>query len=175
MCPALVTGLIFKDPSHSYQTFAQKASYLWSKEDKEWFNLGKRTFECTKDMMALKIYIMLKQYGPELFEEIVDKLFELGKTFSKIIDKHSDFEKLIDPSCNIVCFRHIPEGVNDLDDHNQNIRRLLIDRGNAFIVQTEINGKIYLRTTLMNVYTGTDKLYNLMEEISEIAKKLKTK
>ena len=175
MCPALVTGLIFKDPSHSYQTFSQKASYLWSKEDREWFNLGKRTFECTKDMMALKVYVMLKQYGPDLFEEIVDRLFNLGKTFSILIEKHPEFETLIEPKCNIICFRHMQEGVNDLNDHNQRIRRRLIEKGNTFIVQTEINGNVYLRTTLMNVFTGTDELESLLEEISEIAKKLKTK
>jgi len=174
MCPALVTGLVFKNPASSYRTFAQKASYLWDKEEHEWFNLGKRTFECTKDMMALKVFTMLSHYGPRLFEEIVDRLFGLGKTFASIVEKRENFELAVQPESNIICFRHVPHGVSDLDSHNRVIRRKLIDRGNSFIVQTEIRGMLYLRTTLMNVYTrekDIEKLLHEIEELSEAAKR----
>ncbi len=174
MCPALVTGLVFKNPASSYRTFAQKASYLWDKEEHEWFNLGKRTFECTKDMMALKVFTMLSRYGPRLFEEIVDRLFGLGKTFASIVEKRENFELAVQPESNIICFRHVPHGVSDLDSHNRVIRRKLIDRGNSFIVQTEIRGMLYLRTTLMNVYTrekDIEKLLHEIEELSEAAKR----
>lgn len=170
MCPALVTGVLFKDPAHSYRTFAQKASYLWNKEDQEWFNLGKRTFECTKDMMALKVYTMLNSYGPDLFEEITDRLFDLGKTFASIINEHPDFELAVQPSCNILCFRHVPESITDRNSHNEAIRRKLIDGGNSFIVQTEIGGNIYLRTTIMNVFTRIEHLEILLDDIGKLSK-----
>lgn len=169
MCPALVTGLIFKDPVSSYRTFAQKASYLWDKEEHEWFNLGKRTFECTKDMMALKVYSQLDKYGPELFGEIIDKLFDMAKTFAAMVKKRDFFELAIEPECNIICFRHAPEGISDLNTHNRTLRRRLIDRGNNFIVQTEISGELYLRTTLMNVFTGPEDIEKLLQEIENLA------
>lgn len=168
MCPALVTGVIFKNPLSSYRTFAQKASYLWDKEEHEWYNLGKRTFECTKDMMALKVYAMLNRYGPELFEEIVDRLFDLGRTFAALIKKRQNFELAVEPESNIICFRHLPEDADDLNNHNRMIRRKLIDKGEHFIVQTEIDGKLYLRTTLMNVYTSTEDLNRLLNEIEDL-------
>jgi len=170
MCPALVTGVVFKNASNSYRTFSQEASYLWNRQEPEWFNLGKRTFECTKDMMALKVYAVLHQYGTKLFGEITDHLFSQGKTFANIIDQRPDFELLMQPECNILCFRHAPENVSDLNEHNAAIRRAVIDRGHSFIVQTEINGKLYLRTTLMNVFTSEDHLKGLLNEIEETAK-----
>jgi L-2,4-diaminobutyrate decarboxylase len=169
MCPALVTGLVFKNPSSSYRTFAQKASYLWDKEEHEWFNLGKRTFECTKDMMALKVFTMLSHYGPGLFEEIVNRLFDLGKTFAAAVKKRDNFELAVEPESNIVCFRHMPEGVSDGNSHNRAIRRKLIDKGNSFIVQTEIQGKLYLRTTLMNVFTQQEHIEELLQEVEELS------
>ena len=50
LTPAIISALIFRDEQKSYQSFRQKADYLWSQssEDHEWFNLAKRTFECTK-------------------------------------------------------------------------------------------------------------------------------
>ncbi len=169
MCPALVTGLVFKDSSSSYRTFAQKASYLWDKEGQEWFNLGKRTFECTKDMMALKVFIMLDSYGPGLFGEIVDRLFDLGKTFAAAIEQREDFELAVEPESNIICFRHVPGEVSDYNSHNRAIRRKLIDNGNSFIVQTEIQGTLYLRTTLMNVYTQQKEMEQLLQEIETLS------
>lgn len=169
MCPALVTGVIFKNPVSPYRTFAQKASYLWEKEEHEWYNLGKRTFECTKDMMALKVYALLSRYGPELFAEIVNRLFNLGKSFAALIKERENFKLAVEPQSNIVCFRHAPPSASDLDSHNRNIRRRLIDNGNYFIVQTELGGKLYLRTTLMNVYSGEDEFMGLLDEIEELS------
>lgn len=168
MCPALVTGLVFRDSSHSYRTFAQKADYLWSREDEEWFNLGKRTFECTKDMMALKVYSVIRSYGTGLFEEIVDRLFGLGSIFAELIRKHTNFELLAGPQCNIVCFRHVDSKADDLNNHNEWLREELVRGGNYFIVQTTIDGKVYLRTVLMNVFTTAQQLEEMLRVMDRL-------
>lgn len=169
MCPALVTGIVFRDGSDSYKTFAQKAAYLWEGDENEWFNLGKRTFECTKNMMTLKVYSILREYGPDLFEEIVDRQFDLAKTFAAMIDERSSLELLIQPNSNIVCFRYFPENRDQANYFNQHIRDRLIKNGNKFVVQTTINNNLYLRTTLMNVFTTSIHLRELLDEIEEIA------
>ncbi|MGD8749406.1 MAG: aminotransferase class I/II-fold pyridoxal phosphate-dependent enzyme [Balneolaceae bacterium] len=168
MCPALVTGLVFKNGRDSYKSFAQKASYLWEKEDPEWFNLGKRTFECTKDMMALKVYAILREYGTDLFGELIDYLFDLGRTFGQMIRERPHFELLIEPSCNILCFRFVPDTANAPNELNQYIREQLLEDGTYFIVQTNYNGKLYLRTTLMNPFTRPNHLGKLLDEIEKI-------
>lgn len=169
MCPALVTGLVFKDGDHSYQTFAQKAEYLWADENREWFNLGKRTFECTKNMMALKVYSIFHQYGTELFKENVEQLFSLAEIFSEEISKRNDFELLTQPKCNIVCFRHKPNEINHINSHNAEVRKKLINNGKYFIVQTNIDNQVYLRISLMNPFTTKAHLTGLFEEIEAIA------
>ncbi|MDZ7716443.1 MAG: aminotransferase class I/II-fold pyridoxal phosphate-dependent enzyme [Balneolaceae bacterium] len=172
MAPALVTGVLFKKGDHSYQTFAQRAKYLWDQEDKEWYNLGKRTFECTKDMMALKVYLVLQEYGTELWEEIVNRLFGLGTSFAKLISERDGFELATNPQCNIVCFRHIPKDDRDLNIHNRRLRETLINEGKFFIVQTELNGKVYLRTTLMNVKSAREHLSALLNRLEELSQNI---
>ena len=68
MMPSITTALLYKDGTHSHTTFSQKADYLLvqSKEE-DWYNLAKRTFECTKNMMSVQWYTLLKTYGPENF------------------------------------------------------------------------------------------------------------
>ncbi|MEM9822335.1 MAG: aminotransferase class I/II-fold pyridoxal phosphate-dependent enzyme [Bacteroidota bacterium] len=173
LCPALATGLFFRKESHSYQTFAQRAQYLWDQAStQEWHNLAKRTFECTKYMMGVKIYSIFRTHGTQLFEDFVDRLYGLGQQFAQLIQARPHFELAVDPECNIVCFRLIPPDfpVEALNTLNKNIRQTLIETQRFYIVQTQLKGQVYLRTTIMNPFTTEKILQSLLDEIEHIEK-----
>jgi L-2,4-diaminobutyrate decarboxylase len=165
LTPALVTALIFKDNEDSYQTFHQKAQYLWSNQtSQDWFNSGKRTFECTKLGMSVKVYSILKTYGEELLAEHVDYLYDLGKQFAEMIEFHPNFELGVNPECNIVCFRLKGEQ----NSENQEVRQKLLEDGKFYIVQTSLRERTYLRVSLMNPLTTVEDLRELLEEICRL-------
>ncbi len=169
LIPALTTALIYKKDEQSYQTFQQKAQYLWSNQSStEWFNSGKRTFECTKLMMSVKVYLMLKTYGEEVFTEYVDKTYNLGKRFGAIIEANPNFELALAPECNIVCFRYVQEGKN-LNEINAKLRAKTLEDGKFYIVQTSLKGQTYLRVSLMNPQTEEKDLVDLLEWIGRFA------
>ncbi|MFK7923773.1 MAG: aspartate aminotransferase family protein [Bacteroidia bacterium] len=173
LCPALCTALIFKNGQNSYKTFAQKAAYLWEDpSEQEWHNLGRRTFECTKQMMSLAPFILFRQFGPELLGTYVETMFELGHAFGERIVEQADFELLIDPACNIVCFRYAPDICPDLNVLNRSIRVKLRDGKRFYIVQTDVAGQLYLRCALMNPFTEIDDLQALLDEIRTIGEGL---
>ncbi len=168
LSPGLTTGVSFKNNNDSYASFAQKAAYLWDKDsDKDWFNVGKRTIECTKKMMSLKIFIQLKIYGEELFRDYIESRYDAAKQFAYLIKDNSDFELLTEPQSNIVCFRYIADGAaNDkLDLLNTWIRRKLLENGKFYIGQTIAKGKVYLRVTIMNPFTNERDFTELLDEI----------
>ncbi|MCL5027696.1 MAG: aminotransferase class I/II-fold pyridoxal phosphate-dependent enzyme [Bacteroidetes bacterium] len=174
MHPSLVTAVLFKDGDKSYETFSQKASYLWeAKEEKDWYNLGKRTFECTKNTMSLKVYSIIRTYGIKIFDEIVTLLFDLGKNFAELIKERKNFELAVEPESNIVCFRYVDKTKKDeeLNFLNRQIRKTIIEDGKFFIVQTDMKNKTYLRTSLMNPFTSIDDLIDLLNEIESIIKR----
>lgn len=170
LTPALATALIFKNASDSYHTFSQKAQYLWdSQQDEEWWNSGKRTFECTKFMMGLKIYAIIKTYGIRIFEENVTYLFSVAKAFANIIKQRPNFELAIEPKANIVNFRLINVPESERNALNSVLRRRLIEKGKFYIVQTTLQGKLYLRVTIMNPLTNEQDLINLLNEIEQLS------
>lgn len=171
MTPALATALIFKNGDDAYQTFHQKAQYLWANQtSQDWFNSGKRTFECTKYMMSVKIYTILKTYGEGIFAENVDYLYDLGREFAKMINESKNFELAVEPQSNIVCFK-LKSAQNE---NTAEIRKRLLEKGNFYIVQTSIREKTYLRVSLMNPLTTTDDLKELLDEIESINQQLIT-
>jgi L-2,4-diaminobutyrate decarboxylase len=173
MVPTLATSLLFKDENDAYQTFHQKAQYLWSNQSsKDWFNSGKRTFECTKYMMPVKIYALLKTYGEEIFTDYVNYLYDLGREFATIITSTKNFELAVSPESNIVCFRYLPNSTASINDLNNFIRKQLLEDGKFYIVQTTIKEQVYLRVSLMNPLTTTNDLQALLKEIEGIAGKI---
>lgn len=174
MTPALNTALIFKDSKDAYQTFSQKAQYLWdSQYGQEWYNSGKRTFECTKQMMIIKVYALLKEYGIHVFEQNIDRLYDLAITFSELLKENKNFKILLqDSESNIINFRFIDSKKN-LTSLNSLIREKLIASGSFYIVQTRIENELYLRVTIMNPLTTVHDLVDLIHEIERIAMDIK--
>ena len=169
MVPALATALVFKREQDSFSTFQQRAQYLWNSVEADWYNLGKRTFECTKYMMSLKIFTLLKLYGEEVFAAVVDQVYDLGQKFAKMIAKRPNFELAMEPECNIVCFRVVKNGVSDLNAFNQSLREHILEKGHFYIVQTTLRDKVYLRTSLMNPLTTEQDLTILLDELESLA------
>lgn len=176
LTPALATALIFRDGEKGYQTFAQKAEYLWSDEQSEaWYELARRTFECTKTMYGLKVFALLTEHGTEVLEANIDCVHERARQFAAMISGADDFELLIEPQTNIVCFRYIGQPQDSLptsalNELNQGIRDRMTREGSFYIVQTDCRKKTWLRTTLANALTTADDLQQLLDRIRSLAK-----
>ncbi len=169
MIPALATAVVFRDGSHSYEAFSQKASYLFEKESHdEWYNFAHRTMECTKTMMGLKLYVPLAVYGVQLFSDFVTRSYDLTRTFAGMIKDAPDFELAAEPESNIICFRYVPSDCADPDGLQKQIRTKLLEDERFYVVQTMLGGQQFLRCTLINPNTTVDDLSELLDVIRSL-------
>jgi L-2,4-diaminobutyrate decarboxylase len=171
MMPALNTALLFYNGQHSYNTFAQTADYLLTSSKEDWYNLAKRTFECTKHMMSIHWMTILKYHGEQIFDDYVTTVFDLGEQFYDILKSETDFEVLIKPMSNIICFRYVQPNLNSeqLNEINNEIRQRILEDGKFYIVQTTLNQKVYLRMTIMNPFTTISHFKDLLQQIRTFA------
>ncbi len=170
LTPALATALIFKRGDDAFKTFQQKAQYLWENQNtQDWFNSGKRTFECTKTMICVKIYALLKAYGEPIFAEYVDKLYDLAKKMADMVTARPQFQLGVAPESNIVCFRYVETGKTEeeLNDLNNAKRLAILRGGNFYIVQTTLREKVFLRVSLMNPLTQESDLEALLDAVEK--------
>lgn len=175
MTPALTTGLLFKNESNSFATFSQKASYLLNEDEEDWANSGKRTIECTKRMMSVQVYTLLRTYGWKLWDQNVTRLYDLAQRFAELIHERSELRLAIDPQANIVCFRYAPPEIpnNKLSPLNAKIRQNMLEDGRFYIVQTQLKNEVFLRVTLMNPFTTEVMLNELLEDVIQKAEQLR--
>ncbi|WP_224368977.1 pyridoxal phosphate-dependent decarboxylase family protein [Hyalangium versicolor] len=172
LVPSLITAVLFRDGARSFEAFAQEASYLFHGQDtRRWSDIGLRTLECTKEMMALKLYTCLSLLGTRFFADYVTATFELARRFAGRLQASGDFEVAVAPDCNIVCFRYTPAHVpaSEWNALQSRLREQLITRGDFYLVQTTLPKGVYLRTTLINPLTSDADLDALMEALRQAA------
>lgn len=172
LAPALATAVLFRDRSASWAAFHQRAQYLWDEAaGEEWFNVGRRSFECTKLSMSVKIAAIWRCHGEALFAENLRTVHALARTFATRLRARPPFEVAVEPESNIVCFRFHPPGVDDVevDALNAAIRRRVIGSGKFYIVQTILRGRTWLRTALMNPFTQPEHLDALLDAVTHAA------
>ena len=162
--PALCTGLFYRRSQDAYSAFSQRADYLYEQgEQDEWWNLSKRTFECTKRMLSVAVFGIWEQHGPKLWESLVDQLVGNAQTFASKVESSEGWELFAPPESNIVCFRS-----NRWD--NAMLRKRMIESGPHYIVKTEFGGKTWLRCTFQNPFTTELVSTSILTRLEELGK-----
>ena len=163
--PATVSAVLFRDPQHSYAAFAQEASYLFqgNSDAEEAYNTSYRTLECTKRMMGLKLWATFCLYGVQQLGGLVEHVFASAGRLADKLAAAPDFELLMPPQTNIVCFRpHQGDPAS--------LRRLLVESGSFHLTQVQLHGRTWLRTTVMNPLTTDEDFDALLAAIRHAAK-----
>ncbi len=177
--PALCAFVFYKNKEHRFEAFRQDAPYLFdpSAPGLADFDSGLMTIECTKRAAAFGLWGVWSLFGPQLFADMVDVTFDLGRTFYEKLTDAADFQPLHEPECNIVVFRHVPQELQDaaperLGQFQLDLRREIIRSGEFYIVATKVKGIGALRFTIINPLTEARHLDRLMDTLRKMGRQL---
>lgn len=177
--PALCAFVLYRDKARGFDAFRQDAPYLFdpAAPGLAEYDSGVRTVECTKRAAAFGLWGVWSLFGRQLFADMVDVTFALGRTFHEKLAEAGDFVPLHEPECNIVVFRHIPAELRDapaerIGAFQLELRRRLIESGEFYIVPSKHQGVGALRVTCINPLTTPDHLDQLMEALRRHGKEL---
>lgn len=176
LSPSITTALIYRRGSDSYRTFQQRATYLLEEQggDQDPFNMARRTFECTKLSLGLRVYAILHFHGTRLWEDYVTRVCDNGKRLASLVRERAAFELALDPDCNIVCFRYRPAHLSDeagLERLNRAIRQQLLEDGRFYIVSAQLRGRFWLRCTLTNAFTSQREMTELLDTVAQLGQR----
>ncbi|MCA8996298.1 MAG: hypothetical protein KDA80_04920 [Planctomycetaceae bacterium] len=173
--PALCAFVFYKDGQHRFETFRQEAPYLFdpSAPGMAEYDSGTATLECTKRAAVYGLWGTWALFGPTLFRDMIDVTFETAARLHEMLRLADDFETLHDPECNIVVFRYLPKNHEnwtkaEIGELNRRIRRQLIESGEFYIVQTNLDGIGALRVCVMNPLTDESHCRKLLEAIRRL-------
>ncbi|WP_438488689.1 pyridoxal phosphate-dependent decarboxylase family protein [Streptomyces sp. S186] len=131
-----------------------------------------KSLQTTRRFDALKLWLTLRIMGApavgELFDEVVDRAADAWKLL------HDDprFEVVVEPQLSTLVFRYLPGGTQDpelTDRVNLHAREALFASGDAIVAGTKVDGRHYLKFTLLNPETTLDDIATVLDLIAEHA------
>jgi aromatic-L-amino-acid decarboxylase len=170
--------LLVRDERHLRRAFAQGASYIdvVADQDMSEFAFWDVGPELSRRFRALKIWFALKCHGAEAFVRTIERNVTLARELAGIIDGSDDFERLAPVPLGIVCFRHVPAGLEGdgarLNDFN---RRLMVEvqrDGSSYVSNAMVGDSFALRACIVNHRTTVRDVGMLLEDIRGAAARL---
>ncbi|MGI5425144.1 pyridoxal phosphate-dependent decarboxylase family protein [Streptomyces sp. CA-179760] len=160
----IAAGLLaVKDP-RDLTALRQRADYLNATDDTEAGlpDLLGRSLRTTRRPDALKLAVTLKTLGRAGLGTLVDQTCARAREFAALVHDHPGFTLHAPPVISTVLFR--PEGATDADVAA--VRRALLTDGRAVLGRTRLDGRLWLKATLLNPATGPDDLAALLHHVA---------
>jgi len=149
------SAYFIKDRETLIRTFGILPEYLKTRtrgqvnDYRDWgIALGRR-------FRALKLWFVLRNFGVKGIQEKVRLHLTLAQNLAKEIEQHPDFQLMVKPVLNTICFRFRPAGLEDevkLNELNENLLNSVNGTGKLFISHTRLQGKYTLRMVTAQTY-----------------------
>ncbi|MFF4538700.1 aminotransferase class V-fold PLP-dependent enzyme [Streptomyces aureus] len=158
--PVAAGLLAVRDPT-DLAPLAHRAEYLNADDDTEAGHpdlLG-RSLRTTRRPDVLKIAVTLKTLGRDGIGRLVDQVCAHAEELADLIAAHPGLELHDHPTISTVLFR--PHGATD--DTVAAVRRTLLDQGRAVLGRATLDGRRWLKATLLNPHTRPGDLATLLK------------
>ncbi|WP_225822607.1 pyridoxal phosphate-dependent decarboxylase family protein [Streptomyces naphthomycinicus] len=139
----------------------QHADYLNAADDSEAGlpDLLGRSLRTTRRADILKIAVTLRTLGRSGLGALVDRVCTRAGEFAELVREHPGFELYDRPVVSTVLFR--PAEADD--DAVAAVRRRLLYEGRAVLGRARLDGRLWLKATVLNPHTRPDDLAHLLK------------
>ncbi|GGJ25800.1 pyridoxal phosphate-dependent decarboxylase family protein [Streptomyces brasiliensis] len=157
----VAAGLLAVARPRDLAVLRQHADYLNADDDTEAGlpDLLGRSLRTTRRPDVLKIAVTLRTLGRTGLGALVDQVCARAREFAALVQHHPGFELYDRPVISTVLFRP----VKATDDAVAALRRTLLHDGRAVLGRARMDGRLWLKATLLNPHTRPDELAHLLK------------
>lgn len=156
----VAAGLLAVHDPHDLAVLRHRADYLNAGDDTEAGlpDLLGRSLRTTRRPDILKIAVTLKALGRTGLGSLVDHVCARAQEFADLVQAHPAFELHTRPTLSTVLFR--PAAASD--ETVAAVRRTLLHDGRAVLGRARLDGRLWLKATLLNPHTRPGDLAALL-------------
>ena len=172
LMPLAASVVLVRDERDLEAAFSQKAPYLF--HGRGW-DQGVRSFQCSRRLDAMKVWVALQRYGASGFGAVYDRLCDTARELHAAVARRPDFEPLHEPESNILCFRYRGGGSlgpEAQDALNLRLRQEYNRSGEGWITTTLLGGRRVLRCAIMNPRTTAGDVARVLDGLAALAPSL---
>ncbi|GGW84671.1 pyridoxal phosphate-dependent decarboxylase family protein [Streptomyces lomondensis] len=160
----VAAGLLAVRDTRDLTALRHRADYLNAADDTEAGlpDLLGRSLRTTRRPDVLKLAVTLKTLGRRGLAALVDQVCARAREFAALVHDHPGLELHAPPAISTVLFR--PAGATDATVAA--VRRALLTDGRAVLGRARLDGRLWLKATLLNPATGPDDLAALLHLVA---------
>lgn len=157
----VAAGLLAVARPRELAALHQRADYLNADDDTEagFPDLLGRSLRTSRRPDILKTAVTLKTLGRTGLGTLVDQVCARAREFAALVQEHPGFELYDRPVISTVLFRPAEAG----DDAVAAVRRRLLREGRAVLGRARLDGRLWLKATVLNPHTRPDELAQLLK------------
>ncbi|MFI2734455.1 pyridoxal phosphate-dependent decarboxylase family protein [Streptomyces sp. NPDC018711] len=115
-----------------------------------------KSLQTTRRFDALKLWMTLRVMGADGVGELFDEVCDLAAEGFALLTADPRYEVVVEPRLSTLVYRYVPEAAaspEDVDRANLHARKALFASGEAVVADTKVDGRQYLKFTLLNPET----------------------
>lgn len=150
------------------------ADYLNPREAGGNPNQVDKSLQTTRRFDALKLWLTLRVMGPDTIGTYVDRVVDLAGEVGAALDVDPAIELAASPQLSAIVLRYRPDGMSEdgADLLVPRIRTTLYERGRAMVAATKVDGRHWLKLTLLNPLATCDDILGITRQVVEVGDEL---
>jgi aromatic-L-amino-acid decarboxylase len=161
-----------RDPGALIRTLAARPDYLHTPGHEDIINYSEWSVPLGRRFRALKLWFLVRTYGLDGLRVMIRNHIAWAKDLCEQLRSSSDFEIVTEPNFSLFTFRHRPDGVFDLDQHNLQLVDAINNDGRIYLTQTRIDGQVAIRFQVGQFLCTETDVASSLDVIGEVAARL---
>ncbi|MEU9853951.1 aspartate aminotransferase family protein [Streptomyces sp. NPDC047974] len=128
-----------------------------------------KSLQTTRRFDALKLWMTLRVMGADGVGELFDEVCDLASAGYDLLAADPRYDVVVDPQLSTLVYRYVPEAVTspaEIDRANLYARKALFASGEAVVAGTKVDGRQYLKFTLLNPETTVADIAAVLDLIA---------
>lgn len=127
-----------------------------------------KSLQTTRRFDALKLWLTLRIMGPDAVGELFDTVVDRAAEGWRLLAADERFEVVVEPQLSTLVFRWVSDGLTaeEIDAANLHARKALAASGLAVIAGTVVDGRHYLKFTILNPRTTAADLKEVLDLVA---------
>jgi aromatic-L-amino-acid decarboxylase len=159
--------VLLRRPGALAAAFAHQEKYMLHAQDLA--NPVDNTLEYSRPVRSLKLWLAFRTYGAAAYRLWIERTIGHARDLAAVLSSHPEFELLHEPMLSTVCFRHVREGVGDLDAHNLALAAAVQRDGRVYLAPALLDGQVCLRVCFTNFRTRSEHVAELVRVLEDLA------
>ncbi|MFF8377032.1 pyridoxal phosphate-dependent decarboxylase family protein [Streptomyces sp. NPDC015661] len=128
-----------------------------------------KSLQTTRRFDALKLWMTLRVMGADGVGELFDEVCDLAREGHALLAADPRYDVVVEPQLSTLVYRYVPgadASPEDVDRANLHARKALFASGEAVVAGTKVDGRQYLKFTLLNPETSAADIAAVLDLIA---------